>query len=231
MIKVSNICKSYNDKSILENVNLTCEEGKIYALVGSNGAGKTTLMNIITGNVKSDSGEVLINDIDTKEHKSRYNLFFVPDDKEMFTTLTGLEYISFILNIYNVKVNLVESNLEELLTAFKMNEDVNKLISNYSLGMKQKIYVIGALLCGASNIMLDEPFNCLDPEMSRVLKDQISVAIKEGKTILYSTHNLDTVSRFCDEVMILGKTHKIYPISNMEDADMLEKIFFEKCIW
>lgn len=230
MIKVSSICKSYNNKSILKNVNITCEEGKVYALVGSNGAGKTTLMNIIAGSIKSDSGEVLINNIDTREHESRYHLFFVPDDKEMFTTLTGLEYISFILNIYKVKVKLIESKLQKLLTAFKMQDDANKLISNYSLGMKQKIYVIAALLCGARNIMLDEPFNCLDPEMSRVLKDQITRAIKDGKTILYSTHNLDTVSRFCDEVMILGKKHEIYPISNMEDPDMLEMIFFEKCI-
>lgn len=230
MIKVNNICKNYNDKVILKSVNLTCKEGEIYALVGSNGAGKTTLMNIIAGSIQSDFGNVLINDINTKEHKSRYHLFFVPDDKEMFTSLTGLEYISFILNIYDVKIKLIEYQLQNLLSAFKMHNDVNKLISNYSLGMKQKIYVIAAFLSGASNIILDEPFNCLDPEMSRVLKDQISIAIKEGKTILYSTHNLDTVSRFCDEVMILGKNHEIYPISNMEDIDILEKVFFEKCI-
>lgn len=230
MIKVNNIFKSYNDKVILRNVNLTCKEGKIYALVGSNGAGKTTLMNIITASIQSDSGNVLINDINTKKHKSRYHLFFVPDDKEMFTSLTGLEYISFVLNIYDVKIKLIESKLKNLLNAFKMNNDINKLISTYSLGMKQKIYVIAALLSGASNIMLDEPFNCLDPEMSRVLKDQINIAIKEGKTILYSTHNLDTVSRFCDEVMILGKNHEIYPVSNMDDADILEKVFFERCI-
>lgn len=230
MIKVNNIFKNYDDKVILKNVNFICKEGKIYALVGSNGTGKTTLMNIITGSIQCDSGDVFINDINTKEHKSRYNLFFVPDDKEMFTSLTGLEYISFILNIYNVKIEMIQSKLQALLSAFKMNDDINKLISNYSLGMKQKIYVVAALLSGANNIMLDEPFNCLDPEMSRILKDQISIAIKEGKTVLYSTHNLDTVSRFCDEVIILGKNHEVYPVTNMENVNKLEKLFFEKCI-
>lgn len=230
MIKVNNIFKNYNDKTVLKKINFTCKEGKIYALVGRNGAGKTTLMNIITGSIQGDSGDVLINDINTKEHQSKYHLFFVPDDKEMFTSLTGLEYISFILNIYNVEIEVIEAKVKDLLDAFKMNDDINKLIANYSLGMKQKIYVIAALLSGANNIMLDEPFNCLDPEMSRVLKDQISIAVKAGKTILYSTHNLDTVSRFCDEVMILGKDHEVYPVVNMENAEELEKEFFAKCI-
>lgn len=230
MIRVKEINKNYNDKCILKNINFTCEDGKIYALVGSNGTGKTTLMNIITGNIESNNGHVLINDINISKDESKYNVFFVPDDKEMFINLTGLEYISFILNIYKVKSANIESELKELLIRFKMKDDINKLISTYSLGMKQKIYIIAALLSNATNIILDEPFNCLDPEMSRVLKDTLKEAINKGKMVLYSTHNLDSVSRFCDKIIILGKNHEICLVDNMEDVNKLEELFFAKCV-
>lgn len=103
-------------------------------------------------------------------------------------------------------------------------------IQTYSLGMKQKIYLIGALISNAQNIILDEPFNGLDPESVAVLK-RILLSFKDkGKMILFSAHNLDLVSNFCDKVIFIDRNHRILEHSNPQNFNMLEQLFFESCV-
>ncbi|MGO1371544.1 MAG: ABC transporter ATP-binding protein [Senegalia sp. (in: firmicutes)] len=230
MIRVKGINKKYGEKIVLNNINQDFENGSLYALVGPNGIGKTTFMNIITDALKSDSGEVLIDNINQEQFNSKYNLFFVSDSKESFVNLTGIEYLSFILKIYKRVVSKSNKLSEKLIKDFKMENEMNKLIKDYSLGMKQKIYLIAAFLSDANNIILDETFNSLDPEMSHILRNTINKFVEEGKMIIYSTHNLDIVSNFSDRVIFLGKSHDFYEVENTNNFSELETIFFEKCI-
>lgn len=171
MIKVTDISKKYGNRIIFENISCSLENQRIYALVGVNGIGKSTLLNAITQPASMDSGKVEIDGIDNREFKSKFQFFYVPDSKEMFLNLTGNEYLKCIIQLYRQNAVKAKETLERLSTAFKLERSLNEYIANYSLGMKQKVYLIAAFLSGAGNLILDEPFNGLDPESVATLKN------------------------------------------------------------
>lgn len=111
-----------------------------------------------------------------------------------------------------------------------MEDSLHDYIANYSLGMKQKIYMMAAFLSGAKNLILDEPFNGLDPESTAVLKRLLTEYRDRGSMILFSIHNLDLVSNFCDRIIFLDKNRKISMTDNAKNFEELEKLFFEKCV-
>ena len=164
MIQIHELSKSYGSRKIFDRVSCQMESGRIYALVGMNGIGKTTLLRAITQPECMDSGKVLIDHIESSIFESKYRLFYVPDSKEMFLNLTGREYLRVIIQLYRQKPEKAEILQRGLMGAFKLDGALDAYIANYSLGMKQKIYMAAALLSGAGNFILDEPFNGLDPE-------------------------------------------------------------------
>lgn len=228
MITIDRISKSYGDKTIFEQLSCQFDNGKIYALVGVNGIGKTTFMSILTQGSYKDRGTVKIDNINNESFESKYHFFYIPDKKDMFLNLTGMEYLNFILKIYHKTHN--HEKIMSLANKLKISNDLSNEIKHYSLGMKQKVYLIGALISEANNLILDEPFNGLDPEIAVIVKKLLTDYKKSNRLILYSIHNLDVVSNFCDNVILIDKKRQFYTMENTCDIKKLEEIFFDKCV-
>lgn len=231
MIEVKGLYKSYNNKNIFENISITLLDGNIYALVGVNGIGKSTFLNCINQSSFMDSGYISIDSISNTILESKFNIFYIPDDKDLFLNLTGIEYLSFIIKIYNVDFNSASAKINNLSFKLKMQNTLSDYISSYSLGMKQKIYLMGALISNASNLILDEPFNGLDPESSIVVKELLyNYCIDNNNLILYSIHNLDLVSNFSNEIIFIDNNRKFLTVENTGNILLLEEIFRKHCI-
>lgn len=230
MIRINELTKKYGDKIIFKKVSGLLENRNIYALVGTNGIGKTTMLNAITQPASVDEGTVEIDGIDSRLFQAKHNFFYVPDSKEMFLNLTGYEYLRFVTRLYHRRIEKMEEEVQGISTAFKLDHSLNECIGNYSLGMKQKVYLIAAFLSDTRNLILDEPFNGLDPESIVILKKLLIEYKAKGKLILFSSHNLDLVANFCDSIVFIDKERNIFLCKNPQDYIQLENIFFQKCV-
>lgn len=222
MIEIHDLCKSYHDTPLFAQLSLTLRDGHIIALVGRNGIGKTTLLNAITQPTTIDSGEIFIDGLDNRAFAARRHFFFVPDDPEMFPTLTGDEYLQLICGLYAKPSG---ETLTALCELFELHAARSTLISDCSLGMQQKLVLAAAFLSGAKNLILDEPFNGLDPASAIVLKTQLR-AHRDAGVVLLSTHNLDFVSNFCDTIVFIDRSHRLIARPNPNDLAALEADFF-----
>ena len=227
MIQVEKINKSYGKIKVLEDISFDLENGKIFALVGSNGAGKTTLLNAISSNIFKDSGNVIIDEINSEKFESKYKLFYATDNKEVFLNYTVSEYLNFIKKIYKVEVK--KENALSYIKKLHLENYLNRYLEECSFGTKQKVFLLGALISNCKNLILDEPFNGLDPVTRETFRKILKEMAKCGKMILYSTHNLDTVSNYSDMILFLGNK-KIYSCENRNETyESVYKKFIEIC--
>lgn len=236
MVKVLNVTKSYNGKiNAVNKLNLNIENGKILGLLGPNGAGKTTTIKMITGIIQPTIGDVEINNISiTKEPvKAKEQFGYVPDSPDMFLRFTGLEYLNFMADVYNVDVNTRKSKIEELAKRFEMTTALGDKIQSYSHGMRQKIVVMGVILHDPKVWILDEPLTGLDPKSAFTLKEMMREHADAGNTVIFSTHVLEVAEKVCDEVAIINKGQLIFN-GTLEDMrkefkenESLEEMFLE----
>lgn len=230
MIQIDQLCKSYDSKKIFQSVSYNFEDNQIYALVGVNGIGKSTLMNAIVQYKMMDSGTIKIDGLSNDNFNSKYDYFFIPDRKDMFLNLTGYEYISFIAKIYRQGLHSTSENMEILAHKLKMDSELSNYIADYSLGMKQKIYLMGAFISGARNFILDEPFNGLDPESILTVKNLLIDYKEKNNLIIYSIHNLDLAANFGDTIVFIDRNREIFSYPNTNNITHLEDIFFSRCV-
>ena len=230
MIQINELSKKYNNKIIFQNVSCSLDNHRIYSLVGVNGIGKSTLLNAITQPYCMDTGIIEIDNIDNRKFESKFHFFYVPDNKDMFLNLTGREYLKFVLKLYRQISKESSEKVQKLSCAFRLEQSFDEYIGNYSLGMKQRIYLMAAFLSGAGNLILDEPFNGLDPECIAILKQTLIEYRNAGNLVLFSIHNLDLVANFCDDVIFIDKQRNILQFSNPQDFKQLETLFFQKCV-
>ncbi len=236
MVKIDNVTKSYNGKdNAVNKLNLNIEDGKILGLLGPNGAGKTTTIKMITGIIQPTLGDVEINNISiTKEPvKAKEQFGYVPDSPDMFLRFTGLEYLNFMADVYNVDVNTRKSKIEELAKRFEMTTALGDKIQSYSHGMRQKIVVMGVILHDPKVWILDEPLTGLDPKSAFTLKEMMREHADAGNTVIFSTHVLEVAEKVCDEVAIINKGQLIFN-GTLEDMrkefkenESLEEMFLE----
>ena len=144
--------------------------------------------------------------------------------------LTGAEYLKFIIQLYRQDEKIAEEKLKRLSVMFKLDRSLNEYIANYSLGMKQKVYLMAAFLSGASNLILDEPFNGLDPESVAILKKMLLEYRDAGNLVLFSIHNLDLAANFCDNVLFVDRERKVFQVENPRNFNELETVFFTQCV-
>jgi ABC-2 type transport system ATP-binding protein len=214
IIEIKGVSKSYNKGAVkaVDDVSLTINNGEIFGFLGPNGAGKTTLIKMITGILNADAGTIKINGKDIRQEplEAKGQFGFVPDDPNIFARLTGLEYLNFMADVYQVPPATRPQRLQELLKRFEMTSAAGDLIQSYSHGMKQKIVVIGALLHNPSVWILDEPMTGLDPRSSFDLKEMMREHADAGKTVFFSTHVLDVAEKVCDRLAIINKGRVIF---------------------
>lgn len=236
MIDIKGVTQSYvTGNKIIDNMNLTIEDGVIFGFLGPNGAGKTTTLEMITGVLKIDEGDILIDGKSIiKEPMAAKKLFgFVPDSPDAYEKLTGLEYLNFIGDVYKVDTKTRMERITKLAKEFEIYDSLNNRIQSYSHGMKQKLLIISVLLYEPKNWILDEPMVGLDPKASFILKNLMKEHSQKGNTVFFSTHVLEVAEKICDKIAIIdsgkiifvGTIDELHQKLNSEDS--LEESFLK----
>ena len=235
MIKIENITKTYNKTFVaVDNISFRVEPGTIVGFIGPNGAGKTTTLNMITGILKQDTGNIYINGINTLEDpiESKKQFGFVPDSPDSFLKLKGIEYLNFVANVYGIDQETKIQRIEYYTKLLDIEDALSDRIGSYSHGMRQKIMVIGTLIHDPNILILDEPLTGLDPKSSFNLKEIMKKRTEEGKSVLFSTHVLEVAEKLCDQIVIINKGTILYQGTlealKAKHPDLsLEEIFLE----
>ncbi|MDD2202913.1 MAG: ABC transporter ATP-binding protein [Bacilli bacterium] len=233
MLKIINFSKSYgnNGKKAVDNLNLEIKKGEIFGFIGHNGAGKTTTIKAIVGITEFNEGEILIDGLSIKENdiECKNKIAYIPDDPDIYSSLTGIQYLNFIADIYQVEAEEKERLIKKYATMFEILPNLGDIISTYSHGMKQKLVIISALVHSPKLLVLDEPFVGLDPKSAFALKKVMRELCNDGASIFFSSHVLEVVEKLCDKVAIIknGKLIKCGNVSDIIGDENLESIFLE----
>ncbi|HHW31000.1 MAG TPA: ABC transporter ATP-binding protein [Clostridiaceae bacterium] len=236
MIEIRNLSKSYNKGQVkaVDNLTLNVKSGEIFGFLGPNGAGKTTTIKMLVGLLNPDEGSIKVNGYDIRENPIgvKNSIGYVPDNPDVYDRLTGIEYLNFMADVYNVPKDIRKQRIEKFLEMFNLTDAVSDLIKSYSHGMRQKIVLTGALLHDPAVWILDEPMVGLDPKSAHLLKEQMRAHCENGNTVFFSTHILEVAEKLCDRIGIIHKG-KLIAIGTMDElrqgdnADSLESIFLE----
>ncbi len=209
VLSIRGLCKKYSRKAdwAITDISFDCYEGEIVGLLGHNGAGKSTTLKCLEGMLPFEKGTITIAGYDIRKdaEAAKANMGFVTDNHATFIKMTGLQYINFMADIYNVPTELRKPRLEALEEVFRLGKPIENLISSYSHGMRQKICMMGSLIHEPKLWILDEPMTGLDPRTMRAVQDFMHEYVKKGNTILFSSHALITVAKLCDRVVLIRK--------------------------
>ncbi len=222
-LKITNLNKSYGEKQVLENVDFTFEEGKIYGLLGRNGAGKTTFFNALNSDIEVDSASFYLDNkpLDIKDIGYVTSTPIVPE------FLTGKEFLKFYIDINKDKIEDKKS-LDEYFDLVKLNKnDQNILLKEYSQGMKNKIQILINIITNPKIILLDEPLTSLDIVVQEDMKKLLK-SLKKDHIIIFSTHILELATDLCDEIVILSnKKLELVKKNNLNTDKYKDKILNE----
>lgn len=221
MLQVNNLYKSFHNNLILENINLSFEEHKIYGLIGINGAGKSTLLRSIVGVYNLDKGEVLLDDENIYENiKAKKEIFYVPDENPYFNVKTVMNLIEFYETIYGEKDEEIFNKMRKLFTL-----DINAPISSFSKGMKKQGFLFATLCFKPKYLLLDETFEGIDPVIRVKMKKFLMEYVEdENTTIIITSHNINDLDSLCDQIIML-KDKNVYE----KAFDKREELFKIQC--
>jgi ABC-2 type transport system ATP-binding protein len=233
MLKIKNFSKTYSNskKKAVDNLNLVVKKGEIFGFIGHNGAGKTTTIKAIVGINEIDEGDIIIDGLSIKENaiECKKRIAYIPDNPDIYMSLTGIQYLNFIADIYGVESKKREELIRKYATLFEILPNLGDLVSTYSHGMKQKLVIISALIHSPRLMVMDEPFVGLDPKSAFSLKQVMKELCEEGVSIFFSSHVLEVVEKLCDKVGIIkeGKLIKYGTVSEVKGDESLESVFLE----
>ena len=232
IININDFTVKLNNKIILENINLTLHGPKIIALVGANGAGKSTLFKSIMGIINPFDGNIIINGKNPKDALKNNLISYVPQIEEVDWNFPLLVEELVMMGRYNHmnifrKVSIKDKRIvKESLDSVQMNEFINSQIGELSGGQKKRIFIARALAQESKILLLDEPFSGVDINTEESLSMLFRSLVDRGCLIIVSTHNLGSVPRFCDEVILLDKKLLAYgPVKKIFTEDNLKKTF------
>lgn len=225
MITISNLTKVYGDTTVLDIPELTIRQGELIGLVGNNGAGKSTMLRLILDLIKADTGHVELMGQKVNESTDwKYKTGSFVDGSFLIDFLTPEEYFAFIAKAYGISKELMDERLAEYHGL--MNGEVlgtKKYIKNFSEGNKQKTGIIGAMFINPDILLLDEPFNYLDPSSQITVSRLIHKMNKElGCTVIISSHNLNLVSDISSRILLLEKGNIIKDLPNTQGEAITE---------
>jgi len=227
------LVKRFGDKTAVDHLELEVPRGSWFGVVGPNGAGKTTSIRMMVGLLRPDEGAVFVNGTsvwpDPTEVKRMVGV--LPDDLRLFERLTGEELLLYIGLLRGLDRDAVLERSQQLLGVLGLERAANDLVADYSTGMRKKVALAAALLHSPSVLILDEPFESVDPVSSKVIVEVLQHYRSTGGTIVFSSHVMDTVERLCDHVAIVsaGRVVRSGPIGILTSSRSvrLEDIFIE----
>lgn len=202
-LTAENITKSFGAKQVLKGIHLGVESGRALGLLGRNGAGKTTMIRIIMQVFPADSGRVLLDGkpLDTNQIKIGY----LPEERGLYPKKLILEQLLYFAALRGVSARQAKKDALRLLDRLGMGEYANKKLDTLSKGNQQKIQLIATLICDPQIVILDEPFSGLDPVNAMLLEDLVKECIQQGKIVFFSSHQMNYVEEFCNEIAILNQ--------------------------
>jgi len=234
MIELKGITKKFGDFRAVDNLNLKVEKGEIFGFLGPNGAGKTTTIKMIAGILLPTAGSIAIGGIDmaTQPEAAKRKIGFIPDRPYLYEKLTGMEFLKFTADLYDVPHEIYLERARKNLEMFSLADWSDELIESYSHGMKQRLIMSAALLHDPEIIIVDEPMVGLDPAAIIMVKDLLQRLAHNGVSVFMSTHTLTIAEDTCDRIGIIhrgrmiasGTTADLQREANVTDAD-LEKVF------
>ena len=236
MIEIKKVSKEYKkDRKVIDNLDLTINNGEIFGFLGPNGAGKTTTIKMITGILDITEGDILIDNKSIKKEsiEAKKRLGIVLDNPNIYLKLKGIDYLNFIADIYEISKEERIKKIDELTRKFEIENVLDNKIESYSHGMRQKLLIVGALIHSPNNWILDEPMTGLDPKASYELKKIMKQYAQGNKTVFFSTHILDVAEKLCDRIAIINKGKLLFVGTHEEmkkelkENKSLEELFME----
>ena len=232
MLAINNYSKAYNkDHFAVSGLSLNVDSGDLFAFIGHNGAGKSTTIKSIVGILPFDDGDILIDGISIKKDPiaCKKMIAYIPDNPDIYDSLTGIQYLNFISDIFKVDKTTRKAIIDKYASEFELTNDLNNLISSYSHGMKQKLVIISAFVHSPKLLILDEPFVGLDPKATYLVKKAMVEFCENGGAIFFSTHVLEVAEKLCNKLAII-KNGKLLITGKMEEVikdSTLEDVFME----
>lgn len=221
MLEVKELCKSYGTKRVLNQVSLSVESGKICGLLGLNGAGKSTLMKIVCGLAFADGGEVFVDGQKLENGEGDARIGFMIENPAFYRELSGRANLRALAALYP---EVDDARVDEVLETVGLGGAANEAVKKYSLGMKQRLYFAYAVMNRPRLLILDEPFNGIDPVGIRLFKDLIQRLTSEGCAVLLSGHMIAALQDLCDSVCIIDRGKVLFSSDHAREQN-LEEIF------
>lgn len=219
MLSINQLSKRFEHVQALDQVSLTIAPGELCGLLGANGAGKSTLFKTLMGLLQADSGEFSLAGAPIRFGEVEYKrqIGYSPESPVFYEYLTGAEFLDFIFAAKGGGQNAEgEAQIERWFAFFELTAKANELIKNYSQGMRRKLSLIAALLGAPRLLLLDEATNGLDPETSFRFKEYLRAYCREGGTVLFSSHIIETVEHLCDRIVILHRGRVLQELKHAE---------------
>lgn len=232
MLQIEHFSKTYpGGKRAVDDLTLHVRPGEILGFLGHNGAGKTTTIRAVAGVMDFTEGRIVIDghDIQREPTAAKLATAFLPDNPDLYDFLTGIQYLTFIADLYEIPAKLRQDRIAQYADAFALTGNLGSPIGSYSHGMKQKLAIISALLHEPKLLIMDEPFVGLDPKASHLLKEIMRELCGRGSAIFFSTHVLEVAEKLCDKVAIIrgGRLMKAGSMEDVKGDTSLEEVFLE----
>ncbi len=225
MIELVNLTKRYGNTHAVDELSLTVPDGELFGFIGPNGAGKTTTIRMIGGLLAPTSGQVIIDGVDIAKDPVgvKRNIGLIPDRPFLYEKLTGIEFLQFTADLFELNQTDFESKSKEWLNLFGLWDRANELIEAYSHGMKQRLIMSAALLHDPRLLIVDEPMVGLDPRGIKMVRNLFRQLSETGVTVFMSTHTLSLAEEICDRIGIInnGKLIATGTIAELQSAARL----------
>ncbi|HYI33393.1 MAG TPA: ABC transporter ATP-binding protein [Glaciibacter sp.] len=231
VLSATNLVKSFGQNVAVAGVDLEVRAGSFYGIVGPNGAGKTTTLSMITGLLRPDSGSIQVHGIDVwaRPNDAKRIIGVLPDRLRLFDRLTGAQLLYYSGILRGLDNETVRTRSADLAAAFGLEDALNRLVADYSAGMTKKIALACAMIHSPRVLVLDEPFESVDPVSAVNVTEILQRYVASGGTVLLSSHGMDLIQRVCDHVAIImhGKVLAAGTIDEVRGENSLEERFVE----
>jgi ABC-2 type transport system ATP-binding protein len=231
VLAIDGLVKRFGTKTAVDGITLEVRAGSFYGIVGPNGAGKTTTLSMVTGLLRPDAGQVRIHDIDAWADPvaAKRATGVLPDRLRLFDRLTGAQLLSYSGTLRGLDHATVRERSADLIAAFGLDDAVDRLVADYSAGMTKKIALACAMIHAPRLLVLDEPFESVDPVSAANLTDILERYVAGGGTVVLSSHSMDLIERVCDSAAIIigGRVLAHGALDEVRAGQTLEDRFVE----